>query len=96
MFGFVALILPIIILVQRSKTNHRRYAIFSITSLISCAVSLCLQIFELHHRVIISDWSALMDTSRAVAIVAGLLLSVTIILNIAILVTYPEKRHKDC
>ncbi len=81
-FGLIAWILPIVSLVQRNKISHRRGAIFTTASLSACAASLCLQIFELNHRVNIQDWAALMDTSYAVAWIALLFLVVTIVLNV--------------
>jgi len=51
-----------------------------------------MQIFYADHLVKIEDWSALMDTSNAVALVATLLLAVTIILNAITLVVYHGKK----
>ena len=55
----------------------------AVTSLGACAVSLCLQLFYSDHLVKIEDWSALLDTSHAVALVSALLLVVTMILNVS-------------
>jgi cytochrome c oxidase subunit 4 len=54
-----------------------------------------MQIFYTNHLVKIEDWSALMDTSQAVAFVAALLLVVTIILNAITLIVYHGKKLKD-
>lgn len=87
-FGLIAWILPVIGFWQYHRVSRQRGLAFSAVSVGACAVSLCLQIFELHHRVNLQDWSALMDTSHAVVLVAGVLLAVTIILNAVIWVRY--------
>ncbi len=94
-FGMIAWILPIIDLVQHSKASHRRCAVFSVSSVSACAISLCLQIFEMNHRVNIQDWAALLDTSYSVASVATLLLAGTVILNAITLVVHYRKRLRD-
>ena len=81
--GLIAWILPAVNLVQHNKINSKRYATFTVTSLSSCAVALRLQLFYTDHLVKIEDWSALLDTSHATALVATLLLVVTIILNVS-------------
>ena len=80
-FGLIAWILPIVSLTQRNRTDRGSRAVLSAASAGACAVSLCMQIFYTDHLVKIEDWSALMDTSREVALVSAWLLAVTIILN---------------
>ena len=80
-FGLIAWILPIVSLTQRNRTDRGNRAVLSAASAGACAASLCMQIFYTDHLVKIEDWSALMDTSREVALVSALLLAVTIILN---------------
>lgn len=89
--GLIAWILPVINLMQYNKADHRNWVIFSVASISACAISLCMQIFYTNHLVKIEDWSALMDTSYAVAFAATLLLIVTIILNAITLIVYHEK-----
>ncbi len=93
--GLIAWVLPVVNLVQHNKADHRNWVIFSVVSVSACAISLCMQIFYTDHLVKIKDWSALMDTSHAVALVAASLLVVTIILNAITLVVYYEKKLKD-
>ncbi len=93
--GFIAWILPVVNLMQRHKTDNGNWAILTAASITACAVSLCLQLFYTNHLVTIEDWSALMDTSGAVASVATFLLVVTIILNVISFITYYEKTAKD-
>lgn len=93
--GLIAWIFPVVNLMQRNKAPHKNWVVFSVASVSSCAISLCMQIFYTNHLVKIEDWSALMDTSHAVALVATLLLVVTIILNVITLVVYYGKKSKD-
>jgi cytochrome c oxidase subunit 4 len=89
--GLLAWFFPIAGLVRRNQSRNERWTIFNAASLGACALSLCLQIFYNDHLVNIKDWSALMDTSHAVAMVSGLLLGVTILLNIIAAVVYKPK-----
>lgn len=91
-FGLIALILPVVNLIRCDKTQHRNWATLSMASASACAVSLCMQILYGYHLVMIEDWSALMDTSSAVAWAATILLAVTIILNLITLIVYHEKK----
>ena len=91
LLGLIAWILPVVNLVQHNKADRRNWMVFSVVSLSACAASLCMQLFYSAHLVTIEDWSALMDTSHAVALVAALLLAVTIILNAIALVVYSRK-----
>ena len=93
--GLIAWVLPVVNLVQHKKADHRNWVAFSVASVSACAISLCMQIFYTDHLVKIEDWSALMDTSHAVALVATLLLVVTIILNAITLVVYCGEKLKD-
>ena len=90
--GLVAWILPVVNLVKRNNADHRNLVVFSILSVIACAISLCMQIFYTNHLVKLEDWAALMDTSSAVALIATILLVVTIMLNAYTLVVYYGKR----
>jgi len=54
-----------------------------------------MQIFYTDRLVRIEDWSALMDTSTAVAMVSALFLVVTIVLNAAAFIVYYGKKSKD-
>ena len=83
-FGLVAWILPIISLTKRDKSQLKKMMLFSVLSLISCAIALYMQILYGHHLVVIGDWSALMDIAFAVSFVAGFLLIVTVVLNLFI------------
>ncbi len=83
--GLIAWTFPVINLIQFKKADRRKWIIFSLTSISACAVSLYMQILYTDYLVKTEDWSALMDTSGTVASITGLLLAVTIILNLATL-----------
>lgn len=92
--GLIAWLLPVVNLVGYIIGKQRNWAILSILSISACAISLCFQIFYNNHLVKIEDWSALMDTTGAVAILSAVLLVVTIILNAITLVVYRDKTAK--
>ncbi|ACL19722.1 conserved hypothetical protein [Desulfitobacterium hafniense DCB-2] len=95
-FGLIAWALPVVILAQGNKAKARnRVAFCAAASLSACAIALWMQILYTDHLVKIEDWSALMDTSSAVALVAGLLLTVAIALNAITFIVYRGKQLKD-
>lgn len=81
LLGLLAWILPVIMIVQRNKANYIKRIVYSFVSISACAISLCMQIFYTDYLVKIEDWSALMDTSAAIAVVSAILLVVTFVLN---------------
>ena len=86
--GLFAWIIPIANLVQYGKHNYMTWVTRTILSMSACAISLCLQIFSINHRVRVADWSALMDTMSAVVFISAVLLIVTIVLNTITLIKY--------
>ncbi len=92
--GLVAWLLPVVNLMHSKKHGNRNWAVFSMMSLMACAISLSFQITYNNHLVKIEDWSALMDTSDAVASAASILLSVTILLNALTLIVYRGRTSK--
>lgn len=93
-FGMAAWILPAIGIAQHHKIPHRRFAVLVAASFAACAAALCLQIFEMNHRINVKDWAALMDTAHAVALIALILLVVTIVLN-AVAITLHFKSNRE-
>lgn len=89
--GLIALALPIVNLSREKKEGNKAWVILSVISLSACAISICFQTLYTSYLVNIQDWSALLDTQKTVAIVSGLLLIVTIILNVLTLVVYRDK-----
>ncbi len=79
LFGLIAWILPVINLMQNKKHEHKNWGVLSVISISACAISLSFQIFYNYHLVKIEDWSALMDTTRAVVIATAVLLIFTFI-----------------
>ena len=73
------------------KRDNKNWAILSILSISACAISLYFQIFYNNYLVKIEDWSALMDTTGAVAFISAILLVGTIILNTINLMIYCYK-----
>jgi cytochrome c oxidase subunit 4 len=89
--GLIAWILPAVNLTRHNKSVHGNWFVFSIASVSTCAISLCLQILYISHKVNIGDWSALLDSMRAVVIGSLTLLAITIILNVINWVKYHAK-----
>lgn len=75
--GVAAWVLPICGLTEYGK----RAGGFSAASFAACALALLLQIFYFHGLSARGDWSAVEDTSRAVALVSAVLTAVTALLN---------------
>ena len=71
--------------------DHGDRAALSIASFSACAVSLCLEFFYTLYLVEIEDWSALMDTTGAMALVASVLVAVTIVLNVLSLLVHRDR-----
>ncbi|KPU42963.1 hypothetical protein OXPF_37320 [Oxobacter pfennigii] len=90
--GLIAWMIPFVNLIRYKNHDHGNGAALSIMSITACVVSLCFQIFYNYHLVKIEDWSALMDTTAAVALAAAVLLIVTIILNAITLLIYRDRK----
>ncbi|HWR23327.1 MAG TPA: hypothetical protein VN366_07600 [Feifaniaceae bacterium] len=90
--GLIAWILPVAALARRGRAGQKSFAALSFSSVGACAASLCLQIFYADHLAKIRDWSAIADTSGAVAFAAATLLAVTLALNAAALALYNRKK----
>lgn len=67
---------------SRRKPRGDRAGLACLLSMAACAGALFLQVLYNKHLVELQDWSALMDTSGAVAWVSALLLAVTLILDL--------------
>lgn len=93
--GLIAWILPVANLAKHNKAEHKNWVVFSIASVSACAISLCMQIIYQNFLVRIEDWSAVMDTSGALALVSTVLVVVTIGLNVITLVIYNKEKFND-
>lgn len=87
--GLAGLALPVVVLFRRMQMK-KGFAC-QLVSLICCMVSVFLQLIYNDHLVNIEDWGALMDTSGAVVSIAGQLILVTAILNIAAFIKNGEQ-----
>lgn len=92
--GLIAWILPVVNLMHYKKDDHRNWGTLAILSISACAISLCFQILYNDHLVKIEAWSALMDTTGAVALVASVLLIVTLLLNAVTMIVYRDRTAK--
>lgn len=92
--GLVAWILPTINLIRYNKGGQKNWITFSILSISACSISLWFQIFYNNYLVKIEDLSALLDTTPTLVIVSGVLVFITIGLNIISLALYKNKVTK--
>lgn len=82
LLGLIAWIIPIFAAMRSAKYGVKKCYNSIIVSFGACVASLCLQFFEINHRVKIEDWSAIMDTIGTLKWVAVILAVITIMLNI--------------
>ena len=94
-FGLLAWILPVVNLVGYGKKVNKNWVMISLISTSACAVSLCFEVFAVNYRVTVKDWSALLDTMRAVSFTSAVLLIGTITLNAITLTKYSDKTIKQ-
>lgn len=92
--GLIAWILPIININNYKKRDKKNRTYLSILSMSACIISLWFQIIYNYHLVEIGDWSALMDTTGALVRVSGILVIITIILNIINMFLYKNRLSK--
>ena len=80
LLGLLAWLLGYLALTRHSaRVSH----VLTAGSFTSCTLALLLQFFEIGVRAAINDFSAILDTMRAVIIAACVLVIVTAVLNIA-------------
>lgn len=75
--GLLAWIIPLLAIGKKY-----RFALCCIGSLSCCVISLLLQLLEVKRRVVLSDWSALMDTMNAVVLAAVVMICGVIAMNL--------------
>ena len=92
LLGLIAWIIPVSILLRNKMHDDNKWGLFCFISMSACAISLIFQLIYNYHLVKIEDWSALMDTTRAVVIVSAVLLIVTFILNGLSFIVYRQHR----
>lgn len=69
-----------------------RGPLYSAGSFAACSASLCLELYYQAHLAAIEDVSAFLDTADAAAMCAGVLLAVTLTLNVLALTRHASKR----
>ncbi|MDD3428583.1 MAG: hypothetical protein PHG02_01090 [Oscillospiraceae bacterium] len=89
--GLIAWILPGVSILLYKKISKNGAIVLSMISFTCCIISLCLQFFEIGYRVEASDWTALLDTWKAVANAAVILSVITVVSNTAVLGAYNKK-----
>ncbi len=94
LLGLIAWALPIILLAKPRFAHENIRVLLMLTSFCCCIAALCLQLFEVYHRVTIQDWSALMDIYPANAWVAVILGAFTVLLNLAAWWRFRIYQHK--
>lgn len=94
LFGLIAWIVPILSMKRSVKYGIKKCYNSIIVSFGACVASLCLQFFEINHRVGIEDWSAIMDTIGTLKWVAVILAVITLVLNTFALVISYDKETK--
>ena len=78
--GLFAWTLPVIAILIARKKQLNFWSLTAL-SLLACAIAIYFQMLYSQHLIDIDDMSALLDTSKAVTVVSGILLLVTAILN---------------
>jgi len=81
LLGLTAWVVPIISIKRFEKYGIKKCCKSIIVSFAACVTSLCLQFFEINHRVKIGDLSAIMDTIGTLKWVAVILAVITLMLN---------------
>ncbi|MCM3740313.1 hypothetical protein M3210_08520 [Oceanobacillus luteolus] len=89
--GGMAWILPVISMLKY-EDHFKRWAAFSMISLMACSAALFFQIFSLYERVKAEDWAALLDTMSFIVSVSVILLIGTILLNVITINMYRKKQ----
>ncbi|MCR8746903.1 hypothetical protein [Romboutsia lituseburensis] len=92
--GLIAFVLPVINLIRYNNSNNQYWFVFALMSIVSCMLSLGMQIFYINHLISLKDWTAIMDTINIVVFSAALLLVATTVLNGVTLFAYIGNRKK--
>ncbi|MCG1011856.1 hypothetical protein JT739_04485 [Tepidanaerobacter sp. GT38] len=94
LLGLIAWVIPILYIKRSERYGIKQCCNSIIASFGACVASLCLQFFEINHRVETENWAALMDITGALKWVVVILASVTIMLNIFAFKICCEKETK--
>lgn len=94
LLGLAAWVLPFVG-ANRFIKEKRGGFLFSLLSLVCCAVSLLLQVASLHYGVVINDWSALLDTCKAILIACCVMTAGTLLANMLPAAMYLEAEKES-
>lgn len=89
--GCIALILPIINLAYKEKSKNSNWSTLSILSICACTISIYLQMVYNNYLVKVEDWSALLDITNSVIYISGVLIFITLILNLITVSMYKKR-----
>ena len=95
LLGLLAWALPAISLMRYQTGGNKHWALFTIISVTACALALFSEMLYFQHLVRIEDFSAIMDITDGVILVATILLIVTIVLNTVTIFIYRNSYVKD-
>ena len=87
LLGIGAWVYGILAITAKKTTRSQANTVFSFSF---CALSLGLQFLELHRRVLLRDFAAIEDTTRALLLAAVGLIIVTIVLNFVAMLKHRE------
>jgi len=88
-FGLIAIFLPIITFRSRFDKN-----IISIISLSMVSLAIAFQLVWIESRIVISDWTSVLDTIEVTISISFILLFVTILVNLIVLKQCKVKTFK--
>lgn len=91
LLGLISWGVPILAMKRFMNDGVKKCYKYILVSFSSCLISLCLQFFEINHRVEIEDLSAIMDTIGVLKWVTVILILITIVLNTLVLGICYEK-----
>jgi uncharacterized membrane protein YhfC len=80
-FGLIAWILPIGGILFLKAKHPQSWSSLAAMSFAACAIAIFFQMMYNQHLIDINDISALLDTSKAVTMISGILLVITVMLN---------------
>lgn len=82
LFGLASWSLPLFLLVKPRFPFENGRVLLMMASFCCCIAALCAQLFEVYRRVLLQDWTGLMDIYPINAWIAALLGTLTVVLNL--------------
>lgn len=87
-FGFLAVLLPLIAVFMHGRWQGRNAFLFSAGSFACCAGTLLDEIFTIYRRSCSGDWGGIEDTIWAVLLISSAVVIATLVLNLWSLALY--------